>query len=78
MVEVHKGVSRRIDEDKIDGRKGHFIVTAGHLKLLGIQNSSLRIAYGEGPEDDGLISGRTRIFPFAVMLIPVLSSIRPI
>lgn len=52
-----------------DGRKANFIVTAGHLKLLGSRNSSLKIVAGLGP--DGLISGRTRVFLVDVMLIPV-------
>jgi hypothetical protein len=52
-------------------KKVNFIVTAGHLKSQGSRNSSLKIVSGKGPEDDGLISGRTRVLLFDVMLVPV-------
>jgi len=46
VLEVHERFSSERDEEMKDGRKENFIVTAGHLKLLGSRNSSLRIVSG--------------------------------
>jgi hypothetical protein len=46
VLSVHGRFSRERDEEMKDGRKENFIVTAGHLKLLGSRNSSLRIVSG--------------------------------
>jgi hypothetical protein len=71
VVQVHRRFSSSRDEEMKDGRKDNFIVTLGHQKLLGSRNSWFRVVSVWGPEDDGLISGKTRYFLSAVMLILV-------